>query len=104
MLNYHSRFLKGDVIMPIIKSAIKRVEVNATQKQENRAPKTELATTIKKYKALVESKNLEEAEKMLPEVVALVDVSARKGIITKDNANRKKARLAVMLEKAKKAE
>ena len=41
---------------------------------------------------------------MLPEVVALVDVSARKGIITKDNANRKKARLAVMLEKAKKAE
>ena len=91
------------LIVPIIKSAIKRVEVNARQKQENRGPKSELANALKKFRALVAEKKLEEAEKLLPEVVSLVDVYARKGIITKDNANRKKANLALSLDKAKKA-
>lgn len=89
--------------MPIIKSAIKRVEVNERQKQENRAPKSQLANALKKFRALVAAGKVEEAEKLLPEVVSLVDVSARKGIITKDNANRKKANLALSLDKAKKA-
>ena len=90
--------------MPIIKSAMKRVEVNARQRQENRGPKSELATGLKKFRALVQEGKLEEAEKLLPETVSLVDVSVRKGIITKENADRRKARLATMLEKAKKAE
>lgn len=92
------------LIVPIIKSAVKRVSVNARQRQENRAPKSALATGLKKFRALVDEGKIEEAEKLLPETVALVDVSARKGIITKDNADRRKARLALMLEKAKKAE
>ena len=90
--------------MPIIKSAIKRVKVNARQKDENRAPKSELATALKKFRALVAAGKLEEAEKLLPETVALVDVSAKKGIIKKENADRKKAKLALALEKAKKGE
>lgn len=90
--------------VPIIKSAIKRVKVNDRQKQENRGPKSQLANALKKYRALVNAGKVEEAEKLLPEVVSLVDVSAKKGIITKDNANRKKASLALVLEKAKKAE
>ena len=89
--------------MPIIKSAIKRVEVNKRQKQENRSPKSQLANALKKFRALVSAGSVEEAEKLLPEVVSLVDVSARKGIITKDNANRKKANLALALEKVKKS-
>ena len=89
--------------MPIIKSAIKRVEVNERQKQENRGPKSQLANALKKYRALLSAGSVEEAEKMLPELVSLVDVSAKKGIITKDNADRKKARLSTALEKAKKA-
>ena len=91
------------LIVPIIKSAIKRVEVNKRQKQENRSPKSQLANALKKFRALVSAGSVEEAEKLLPEVVSLVDVSARKGIITKDNANRKKANLALALEKAKKS-
>lgn len=87
--------------MPIIKSAIKRVQVSARQREENRGPKSELATTIKKFRALLEAKKFDEAEKMLPETVALVDVSVKRGIITKDNANRKKSKLAKELDKAK---
>lgn len=90
--------------MPIIKSAVKRVEVNARQRQENRGPKSALATGLKKFRTLVNEGKIEEAEKLLPETMSLVDVSARKGIITKDNADRRKARLSTMLEKAKKAE
>ena len=90
--------------VPIIKSAIKRVKVNDRQKQENRGPKSQLANALKKYRALVNAGKVEEAEKLLPEVVSLVDVSAKKGIITKDNANRKKTSLALVLEKAKKTE
>ena len=91
-------------IVPIIKSAIKRVKVNARQQNETRAPKSELATALKKFRALISAGKVEEAEKLLPETVSLVDVSARKGLITKENADRKKARLAHALEKAKKAE
>ncbi len=90
--------------MPIIKSAIKRVEVNERQQQENRGPKSQLANALRKYRATLSAGKVEEAEKFLPELVSLVDVSARKGIITKDNANRKKANIALALEKAKKAE
>ena len=89
--------------MPIIKSAIKRVEVNERQKQENRGPKSQLANALKKYRSLLSSGKVEEAEKFLPDLVSLVDTSARKGIITKENANRKKANLAAALDKAKKA-
>lgn len=91
-------------IVPIIKSAIKRVSVNERQKNENRAPKSELANALKKFRALLAAGKVEEAEKLLPDMYSLVDVSARKGIITKENASRKKARLATALEKAKKAE
>lgn len=91
-------------IVPIIKSAIKRVKVNARQQKENRAPKSELATALKKFRALISAGEINEAEKLFPETVSLVDVSARKGLITKENADRKKARLALALEKAKKAE
>ena len=90
-------------IVPIIKSAIKRVSVNERQKNENRAPKSELANALKKFRALLAAGKVEEAEKLLPDMYSLVDVSARKGIITKENASRKKARLANALEKAKQA-
>ena len=59
---------------------------------------------VEAIRALALAGNVEEAEKLLPETVSLIDVSARKGIITKENADRRKARLALMIEKAKKAE
>lgn len=87
--------------VPIIKSAIKRVSVNNRQKEENRGPKSALATQIKKFRALVSANKLEEAEKFLPEVVSIIDKSAKKGIITKENASRRVSRLNTLLSKAK---
>ena len=87
--------------MPNIKSAIKRVSVNDRRKVENRTLKSELATSIKKFKAVVVSGDLEQAEAMYANTVAIIDGAQAKGIIHKNNADRKKARLAVMLNKAK---
>lgn len=87
--------------MPNIKSAIKRVSVNDRRKVENRTLKSELATSIKKFKAVVASGNLEQAEAMYANTVAIIDGAQTKGIIHKNNADRKKARLAIMLNKAK---
>ena len=87
--------------VPIIKSAIKRVSVNNRQRQENRGAKSRLATEIKKFRTMVEANKLEEAEAYLPSVVSIIDNSAKKGIITKDNASRKVSKLSAMLDKAK---
>ena len=88
--------------MPNIKSAIKRVSVNSKKNEQNRILKSSLATAIKKFKATV-STNVEEAEKLYPDTVSIIDSACSKGIIKKNNADRKKARLALMLNKAKNA-
>jgi small subunit ribosomal protein S20 len=83
-----------------IKSAKKRIKVTARRKEENRAKKSTLATAIKKFRAMVAKKELIEAEKFLPEVYSLIDSGTSHGRLHKNNASRKKARLAIMLQKA----
>lgn len=87
--------------MPNIKSAKKRVTVIARRKEENRFVKSTLATYIKNFRLLVNANEFEQAEKLLPEVVAYIDSAQTKGILHKNAASRKVARLNVMLYKAK---
>lgn len=86
--------------MANIKSAKKRIDVNAKKNLENKALKSKINTYVKKYKALVSENKLEEATKFLPEVVSLIQSSK----IYKDNTvSRKVASLSKMLSDAKKA-
>lgn len=87
--------------MPNIKSAIKRVSVTRNKREDNRPLKSELATAIKKFKAEVNAGNLEGIDAKYSEVVSVIDSACSKNIIKKNNADRKKARLAIMLNKAK---
>ena len=86
--------------MANIKSAKKRIKVTARRKDENRGKKTELASAIKKFRALVIKKELNEASAFLPQVISLIDSGNSHGRLHKNTANRKKARLAEMLNKA----
>lgn len=86
--------------MPNIKSAKKRVEVIERKKTENKLVKSRLATAIKKFRATVAT-SVEDAQKMLPDVIALIDSAASKNVIHKNAADRKKARLNLLLDKAK---
>lgn len=89
--------------MPNIKSAKKRVEVAAQNKQINKSYKSELATGLKKYNAFVSAGDVKGAETFLPEIVKLVDKSVTRGIIHKNKADRKKAELGTKLVKLQKA-
>ena len=87
--------------MPIIKSAKKRQEVAIRNNERNKSERSELATVIKKFKTAVANKDVELAEKLLPETFSKIDEEVSKGIIHKNKANNKKAGLSVELTKLK---
>ena len=79
--------------LPNIKSAKKRVKVSAKKSLRNRMIKNGLRTSVKKYEANVSADQLSQT-------VSAIDMAAAKGVIHKNAANRKKARLAKALAKA----
>lgn len=76
--------------MPNIKSAIKRVKVSKKKNLRNRMIKSGVKTAVKKYEADTTTEKLSSA-------FAALDKAAVKGVIHKNAANRKKARLAKKL-------
>ena len=80
--------------MPNIKSAKKRVLVTEKKTEENKAIKSALKTQIKKFLAAVNAGDKEQATALYPATVSAIDSAASKGILHKNNANNKKAKLA----------
>lgn len=85
--------------MANIKSAKKRINTINRQTLENKRVKSEINTSIKKFKASVDAGDKELATKLLAETMSLVDSAASKNIIHKANADRKKSRLSKYLTK-----
>ena len=79
--------------MPNIKSAKKRVLVNAKKNAVNKDNKSEVKTAIKKLNALIEAGNYDEAIKLYPETASIIDSSVSKGIYHKNTAANKKSGL-----------
>ena len=76
------------------KSAKKRVIVAERNRVRNQAVKTRVKTMAKKVLATVEDQNLEAAKAALSIAYKELDKAVTKGIIKKNTASRKKARLA----------
>ncbi len=83
--------------MPNIKSAKKRVLVTEKKTMENKAVKSALKTQIKKFLAAVAEGNKQQANALYPETVSAIDSAVSKGILHKNNAANKKAKLAKKL-------
>lgn len=79
--------------MPIIKSAQKRVSVAANKAKVNRLHKSKLRTAIKNFERISLDGDKEKCTTELIKTQKIIDKSAAKGIIHKNNAARKKARL-----------
>ena len=79
--------------MPNIKSAIKRVSVTERKTLRNKMVKSATKTAMKKF-----SNNM--TAEALVAASAAVDKAAAKGVISKNAANRQKARMARALNKA----
>lgn len=77
--------------MPNIKSAKKRDEKSKELKAKNRADKTVLKTTLKKFDAAVAEGNKDAAVETYKVAVKTVDHAATKGLIHKNNAAHKKS-------------
>ena len=80
--------------MPNIKSAKKRVLVTEKKTEENKAIKSALKTQIKKFLAAVNAGEKEQAAALYPVTVSAIDSAVSKGILHKNNAANKKAKLA----------
>ena len=87
--------------MPNIKSAKKRVLVNATKNERNTQLTSEYRTAIKKFRTAIETNNIELAEKLLHETISIIDGAATKGIITKSCADNHKSKLSKSLSDVK---
>ncbi len=83
--------------MPNIKSAKKRVLVTKTKTAQNRAAKSELKTTLKKFDAAAGEGVQSEATVAYRVAVKAVDQAAAKGLIHKNKAARTKGQMTVKL-------
>ena len=86
------------MILPNIKSAIKRVKVTEKKNLRNRMIKSAMKTNVKKYETAVAAGEADAA--MLSVTASAIDKAAAKGVISKNAANRKKSRMAKRLAKA----
>lgn len=86
--------------MPNIKSAKKRVITSAKRAARNKAIKSELKTTIKKFDAAIAESDKAAVDTAFREAVKMVDQAAAKGVIKKNTASRKKSQLAIRVNKA----
>ena len=84
--------------MPNIKSAIKRVKVNEKKNLRNRMVKSAMKTQLKKFETAISASEAD--AKILSVTQGAVDRAQAKGVLHKNAANRKKARLAKRLNKA----
>lgn len=83
--------------MPNIKSAEKRVLVAKERNSRNKAAKSELKTSLRKFDTAVSDGSREAAESAYKVAVKTVDQAASKGLIHKNNAAHKKSSLTAKL-------
>ncbi len=83
--------------MPNIKSAKKRVLVNATKAARNKAARSAMKTALKKFDTTVAEGNRSEANSAYKAAVKIVDQSAASGLIHKNKAAHKKSQMTIKL-------
>jgi small subunit ribosomal protein S20 len=86
--------------MPNTRQAEKRMRRDAKRRLRNRYHLSRMRTYIKKFRKLIESGQLEEAQKFLPEVISIIYHTASKGVIHKNEASRRASRVSKLLNKA----
>lgn len=79
--------------MPNIKSAIKRVKTTEARNAQNTMAKSTMRTSVKKVEAAVTLNDAAAAKEALVAASRNLDKAAAKGLIHKNAAARKKARL-----------
>jgi len=82
--------------MPQHKSPMKRMKTDKKREARNNYVTRTLKTLSKKFRSEMP---LDEKQKLLDELYAQLDKAAKKGVIHKRTASRRKSRLALLLNK-----
>lgn len=84
--------------MPIIQSAKKALRGSKKKKVFNDRRTKALKESVKKIEKLVKAGSKDEAVLTLPQAYQAIDKAMKSGIIKKNNAARKKSRLAKLIK------
>lgn len=79
--------------MPITSSAKKALRASKRKRVFNLRRKNGMQGVVKEYKKLILAKNSKDAEKLIPQLQKAIDKAAKRGLIKKNTASRKKSRL-----------
>ena len=85
--------------MAITKSAKKAIRQNKSRRARNLLYINKIKSVIKEVRALVLQKKSKEASGLLPKVYEALDKAAKVGVIKKNNASRRKSRIAKFVGK-----
>ena len=88
--------------MANLKSAKKSIKQDKKKQLHNTAIASELKTIVKKLNALIDAGSSDKAIAMLSKLMSKLDKAAKKGLIKRHNADRKKSRLSTKVAKLKK--
>ncbi len=83
--------------MAITKNAKKALRASKRKRVFNLRKKTKLHDVVKTYTTHVEKREYTEAQTLLPQVYQALDKAAKRSVITKNTASRRKARLTAKL-------
>ncbi|MDR2371298.1 MAG: 30S ribosomal protein S20 [Treponema sp.] len=84
-----------------ISSAEKRHRQSEERRVRNKAVKSAVRTSAKKFVAFARKRDMDQAEAALMDMIKKIDTAARKGIIKKNTAARKKSRMQRFFNKLK---
>ncbi|HOO48111.1 MAG TPA: 30S ribosomal protein S20 [Candidatus Paceibacterota bacterium] len=85
--------------MPITKSAKKALRGSLVKKSMNDRNKKNVKESFKKIEKLLKEDKKEEAKKVLSDFYSSIDKAAKRGVIKKNTASRKKSRVTKMINK-----
>jgi small subunit ribosomal protein S20 len=84
--------------MPRTRSAAKQARASLRRRAQNKAIKSRLHTLERKLFAALQAGNGEQARAVYRDLSAALDKAAKTGVIHRNNASRKKSRLAIRLK------
>ena len=80
-------------VLPNIKSAEKRVQVSERRRQRNRVYISAARTRVRRAEKLIQQGDAEAAAAAVGDAMSTLDRAASKGVIHRNNADRRKSRL-----------
>lgn len=88
--------------MPVTKTTKRRPAQIERRRAVNTKRILEMRKLIKEANTLLSLNNIEEVEKMLPRIYKAIDKAAKRGVIKKNAASRRKSRIMKKINKLKK--